>query len=115
MAPAAIAMPLVEAPNIAEEFVDHRDGLALEATSDAVDEVNVLKAAMRVKNGTATQEEVDLYEKSQFDADKTRPNSASTKTPATASRTSTASSTRSRPWLTTSKPATTSSSRPARR
>jgi inositol oxygenase len=70
MAPAAIAMPLVEAPNIAEDFVDHRDGLALEATSDAVDEVNVLKAAMRVKNGTATQDEVDLYEKSQFDADK---------------------------------------------
>lgn len=63
-------MPLVEAPNIAEEFVDHRDGLALEATSDAVDEVNVLKAAMRVKNGTATKEEVDMYEQSQFDADK---------------------------------------------
>ena len=70
MAPAAVATQSFEAPNVAEEFVDHKDGLALEATSDAVDEVNVLKAAMRVKNGTATQEEVDLYEKSQFDADK---------------------------------------------
>jgi inositol oxygenase len=66
MAPAAT----FESPNVAEEFVDHKDGLALEATSDAIDDVNVLKAAMRVRNGTATQEEVDLYEKSQFDADK---------------------------------------------
>lgn len=66
MAPAA----LIETPDINEKFNNHRDGLALEATSDAVDEVNVLKAAMRVKNGTATQEEVDIYQKSQFDADK---------------------------------------------
>nr|POE46869.1 inositol oxygenase 1 [Quercus suber] len=66
MAPAA----LLESPNMAENFHDHRDGLALEATSDAVDEVNVMKAAMRVQNGTATQEEVDLYAKSRFDAEK---------------------------------------------
>lgn len=66
MAPAAI----FETPNINEDFNSHRDGLALEATSDAVDEVNALKAAMRVKHDNATQEEVDLYEKSNFDAEK---------------------------------------------
>jgi len=66
MAPAA----LIETPDITEKFNNHRDGLALEATSDAVDEVNILKAALRVKNGTATREEVDIYQKSQFDADK---------------------------------------------
>ena len=65
MAPIAI-----ETPNVNKDFADHRDGLALEATSDAVDEVNVLKAALRVKNGTATQEEKDIYEQSQFDAEK---------------------------------------------
>lgn len=65
MAPIAI-----EAPNVNKDFADHRDGLALEATSDAVDEVNVLKAALRVKNGTATQEEKDIHEQSQFDAEK---------------------------------------------
>lgn len=69
MAPAAI-IDQIEQPNIAENFNSHKDGLALEATSDAVDEVNVLKAAMRVKNGTATQEEVDMYEKSKFDEEK---------------------------------------------
>jgi len=69
MAPAAI-IDHFEQPNIPENFNDHRDGLALEATSDAVDEVNVLKATMRVKNGTATQEEVDIYEKSKFDEGK---------------------------------------------
>jgi inositol oxygenase len=40
MAPSAI----FETPNVAENFNDHRDGLALEATSDAIDTVNVLKA-----------------------------------------------------------------------
>ncbi|KAI6877604.1 hypothetical protein KC334_g17545, partial [Hortaea werneckii] len=69
MAPAAV-LEHTERPNINENFNDHRDGLALEATSDAVDEVNVLKAAMRVKNGNATKEEVDIYEKSQFDSEK---------------------------------------------
>jgi inositol oxygenase len=53
MAPAAT----FESPNVAEEFVDHKDGLALEATSDAIDDVNVLKAAMRVKNFYREQHE----------------------------------------------------------
>ena len=66
MAPAAV----FETPNVAEDFNSHRDGLALEATDDAVHEVNKLKAEMRVKNGTATQEEVDIYEKSKFDSEK---------------------------------------------
>ncbi|KAK4959548.1 hypothetical protein LTR66_013066 [Elasticomyces elasticus] len=66
MAPAAV----FETPNINENFNDHRDGLALEATSDDIDQVNVLKAALKVKQGTATQEEKDVYEKSQFDVEK---------------------------------------------
>ena len=65
MAPIAL-----EYPNINEDFNDHRDGLALEATSDDIDEVNVLKAALKVKQGTATQKEKDIYENSQFDAEK---------------------------------------------
>ena len=65
MAPIAL-----ETPNVNENFNDHRDGLALEATSDGIDEVNVLKAALKVKQGTATQKEKDICEKSQFDADK---------------------------------------------
>jgi inositol oxygenase len=66
MAPGA----LFEEPNVAEPFNDRRDGMALEATSDAIDDVNVLKAALKVKNGTATQEEKDIYEASTFDAEK---------------------------------------------
>ena len=65
MAPVAL-----ETPNVNENFNDHRDGLALEQTSDDIDEVNVLKAAMKVKQGTASQKEKDIYEKSQFDAEK---------------------------------------------
>jgi len=74
MAPIAL-----ETPNVAEAFNNHvdgmpipktKDGLALEETSDNIDAVNVLKAAMKVKNGTATQEENDIYTASEFDADK---------------------------------------------
>jgi inositol oxygenase len=65
MAPIAL-----ESPNVAEDFHDHRDGLALEATSDDIDTVNVLKAALKVKNGTATQAEQETYASSQFDAEK---------------------------------------------
>jgi inositol oxygenase len=66
MAPSAIFAQ----PNVAEDFHDHRDGLALEATSDMIDDVNVLKAAMKVKNGTATAEEKEIYAQSEFDASK---------------------------------------------
>jgi inositol oxygenase len=76
MAPSAI----FETPNVAEDFHNHRDGTALEATSDLVDDVNVLKAALKVRNGTATQEEQDIYQQS---PKKTRHNSGNTKTPAT--------------------------------
>lgn len=65
MAPIAL-----ETPNVDENFSGHKDGFALEETSDHVDEVNVLKAAMKVKSGTATQEEKDIHEKSQFDVEK---------------------------------------------
>ena len=65
MAPGAIYEP-----NVAENFNDHHDGLTLEALSDDIDQVNVLKAALRVKQGTATQEEKNIYVQSQFDADK---------------------------------------------
>jgi inositol oxygenase len=66
MAPA----PIAETPNVNEDFNNHKDGLALEQTSDNVDEVNVLKAALKVKQGTATEEEKDIYEKSEFDSEK---------------------------------------------
>jgi hypothetical protein len=67
---------------------------------------------MRVKNGTATQEEVDLYEKSLLDADKDKIQFHQYEDACDrASRTSTASSTRSRPWRTTPKLGTISSSR----
>ena len=70
MAPSAVDVVSFEQPNINENFNDHRDGLALEATSDAVDKVNAMKFAARIKSGTATQEEVDIYERSQFDVEK---------------------------------------------
>ncbi|OCL08320.1 DUF706-domain-containing protein [Glonium stellatum] len=66
MAPA----PLIEQPTISETYNNHRDGLALEELSDNIDRVNVLKAALKVQNGTATQEEQDIYAASQFDAAK---------------------------------------------
>ncbi|KAF1836854.1 inositol oxygenase 1 [Decorospora gaudefroyi] len=66
MAPGAI----FEAPNVAEPLNDHRDGLALEATSDAIDTVNVLKAALKEKNCTATQQETDIYQTPEFDTTK---------------------------------------------
>ncbi|KAK5110222.1 hypothetical protein LTR62_006218 [Meristemomyces frigidus] len=65
MAPMAL-----DSPNFSEDSTNHRDGLALEETSDAIDKVNLLKASMRVKNGTATQADVDIYTASQFDAEK---------------------------------------------
>jgi len=66
MAPSAI----FQEPNVATDFHNHRDGSALEATSDLIDEVNVLKATMKVKNGTATRKEKDIHDQSQFDASK---------------------------------------------
>src|SRR6266576_3775651 len=66
MAPAL----LIEQPNINENINDQRDGLALEALSDNIDKVNVLKAALKANDGAATQEEKDIYEASQFDLDK---------------------------------------------
>ncbi|KAB8346041.1 hypothetical protein FH972_023093 [Carpinus fangiana] len=66
MAPSAI----FETPNINEDFNNHRDGAALEQTSDNIDEVNVLKAALKVKQGTATTAEKEMTAKSEFDAEK---------------------------------------------
>ncbi|KAI9695305.1 MAG: hypothetical protein M1820_008712 [Bogoriella megaspora] len=65
MAPAAIP----EASGISQSSIDHRDGLALEALSDNIDEVNVLKAALKTKQANAAQEK-DIYEKTKFDANK---------------------------------------------
>ncbi|MCJ1259174.1 hypothetical protein MMC24_007010 [Lignoscripta atroalba] len=62
MAPAALAAEAI--------FNTERDGLGLEETSDSIDKVNLLKATMKVEKGTASQEEKDVYEKSQFDAEK---------------------------------------------
>ncbi|MCJ1251130.1 hypothetical protein MMC30_008361 [Trapelia coarctata] len=61
MAPAALAEPI---------FNMERDGIALEETSDSIDQVNILKAKLKVENGTATQKEKDIYERSQWDAEK---------------------------------------------
>src|SRR5579871_2539250 len=61
MAPGAIYEP-----NVAENFNDHRNGLALEALSDDIDQVNVLKDTLRVRQGTAMQAKTFL----QFDDDK---------------------------------------------
>jgi inositol oxygenase len=48
----------------------HRDGLALEETSDLIDDVNVLKASMKVKAGTVTPAKQEIYTQSTFDASK---------------------------------------------
>lgn len=66
MAPSAI----YDTPTESLPLRGPKEGAQLEETSDAIDEVNVLKVALKVKNGTATQEEVDMYEQSQFDAEK---------------------------------------------
>ncbi|KAL9074948.1 MAG: hypothetical protein Q9157_004177 [Trypethelium eluteriae] len=66
MAPAAI----IEKPNSNESFNNNRDGLALEATSDSIDEVNVLKAAMKAGQGNAAEMGKGIYEESQFDVEK---------------------------------------------
>jgi len=66
MAPGAIASQLADT-----DFSNvPRDGLALEVLSDDIDQVNVLKAALNAQQGTATHEERDIYEQSQFDAEK---------------------------------------------
>jgi len=58
------------APTALAAFDTERDGLALETTSDSIDKVNLLKAKMKMDDGTATQEEKDIYQKSQWDAEK---------------------------------------------
>jgi inositol oxygenase len=47
-----------------------KHGHALEAISDDIDRVNLLKATLKVQQGTATQEEMDIYVSSKFDAEK---------------------------------------------
>ena len=66
MAPAAI----IETPDVGGSFNSHRNGLALEATSDSIDEVNVIKATLKLENDIVPEEDRDIYEKSQFDAEK---------------------------------------------
>lgn len=67
MAPIAIDTLSIEDPVIIDPLNDDRDGLALEAVSDDIDEVNVLKAAL--KDGGAVKEK-NIYAKSEFDAAK---------------------------------------------
>jgi len=57
-----------EQPYLEEPFNNHRDGLALEATSDMIDEVNILKAALKTERDTSLKK--DIYEQPQFDAEK---------------------------------------------
>jgi len=67
MAPGAIATQHEDTVELQNE---PRNGLALEALSDDIDRVNFLKATLKVKQGIATQEEKDIYEQSEFDAEK---------------------------------------------
>lgn len=60
----------VETPNITEPFSNPKDGTLLEATSDAVDEVNVLKAALKAHQDTTSTTDKDIYAASEFDAEK---------------------------------------------
>ncbi|PVI05865.1 inositol oxygenase 1 [Periconia macrospinosa] len=64
MAPGA----LLETPQIPTPTYTHRDGLALEETSDAIDAVNVLKATLKAKAQKPSQD--DIYTPSNFDAEK---------------------------------------------
>ena len=66
MAPAAI----FETTNDSKHFHNLQYGLDLEATSDNIDEVNTLKAAIKTKQGSDTEREADVYEKPQFDSEK---------------------------------------------
>ncbi|KAF2100276.1 inositol oxygenase [Rhizodiscina lignyota] len=61
-----IALDSLSADTIVDE---KRDGLAFEALSDDIQEVNVLKAALKGKDGGAVQEK-DIYSQSEFDAEK---------------------------------------------
>ena len=61
---------IFEAPHETRPLNNHRNGLALEATSDMIDNVNVLKAALKVKNGTTAYQAQDVYQQSQFDSEK---------------------------------------------
>ncbi|PNS15717.1 hypothetical protein CAC42_4169 [Sphaceloma murrayae] len=65
MAPIAL-----DTPAYAEEIPQKRDGLALEETSDCIDDVNVIKGNLKKANKAMTQEEIDIYEASKFDAEK---------------------------------------------
>ena len=53
-----------------QDYNMDRDGLALETTSDAIDEVNVLKAALRAKKTTDGDEQFESFSNSTFDAEK---------------------------------------------
>ncbi|KAJ5739283.1 hypothetical protein N7533_012067 [Penicillium manginii] len=69
MAPVALEnSPAPVAPN------KMRDGHALEETSDAVDEVNVLKANMKKEAERKEAEEKGLYDESEFDKEKDKTN-----------------------------------------
>lgn len=64
MAPSAI----FEKPSIDEPLSHHTDGIALEATSDMIDQVNILKATLEATNNTPSK--TNLYKQSQFDTEK---------------------------------------------
>ncbi|PSK60377.1 Myo-inositol oxygenase-like protein 1 [Elsinoe australis] len=66
MAPIALDTPMTTS----EALPGKRDGLALEETSDYIDDVNVIKGNLKKAKQDMTQEEIDIYEKSKFDAEK---------------------------------------------
>jgi inositol oxygenase len=66
MAPGAIFEPPSSTPNSPHQ----RNGIALEATSDSIDTVNILKDALKRQNNTSTREEEDIHTPPTFSAQK---------------------------------------------
>lgn len=66
MTPAAVFDP----PNVNEDLPFHKDGVALERISDDIDDVNVLKAALKDRQRTTTTSEKHMTAQSEFDAAK---------------------------------------------
>ena len=62
--------PIYEASYVQEGYSNSKDGQALEETTENVENVNILKAALQSKASFADVEEKDIYTQSEFDANK---------------------------------------------
>lgn len=59
-----------EHSGVTTAFNEYRNGLTLEATSDAIDEVNILKASLKSRACVVADQDKNIYAKSEFDVDK---------------------------------------------